>query len=190
MQPPPEPLNIPKLRCLISEADLIAVGTVTGLMETECTKGGERRKTVSAALSVEMPLKGDVLSGSPIMIEETYPAPDSLLKPPPERLAKNNNAPEKAVVGLRAGPSRYHGRYAQGGRIIVFLKDIKGTCGYTPLGSGTYDKHLCEFLIETDGIKALYFRFADDVLPHVGSEEEFIGLIRALINSSPDKGSE
>ena len=189
MQPPPPPLDLPQLRQLISEADLIVAGKIVSVRETECVKGGERRTAVAAALSVEKPLKGDALSDSTILIEETYPAPD-FLKPPPAPVPRDNIRPDKAVVGLRAGPSCYHGRYERGGRIIVFLKDIKGTCGYKPLGSGTYDKHLCEFFIETDGIKTLYFRFADDLLPYAGSEDEFIGLIRALINTNSEKGSE
>jgi hypothetical protein len=189
MQPPQAPLNISQLRQLVSRADLIIVGRVISVRETECVKGGERRKSVAAAVSVEKPLKGDALSDSTIIVEETYPAPD-FLKPPPARMPRDNSGPEKAVVGMRAGPSCYHGRYERGGRLILFLEDIEGTCGYRPLGSGTYDKHLCEFFIETDGITVLYFKFAADLLPYVTSEDEFIGLIRAIINSSPEKGRE
>jgi len=188
MQPPPPPLDLPQLKQLISEADLIVTGRIVRVRESDCVKGGERRKGVTAVLSVLKTLKGDAPSGSPVLIEETYPAPD--LSEPPKRLSKENRAPEKGVVALGAGPSCYHGRYEQGGRIIVFLKDNKETCGYKPLGSGTYDKHLCEFLVETDGIKAVYFRFADDLLPHVASEDEFIGLIRAFINENAKKGTE
>jgi hypothetical protein len=188
MQPPPAPLNISQLRQLVSRADLIIVGRVISVRETECVKGGEIRKSVAAALSVEQPLKGDALSDSTIMVEETYPAPD-FLKPPPAPVQRDGSGPEKGVVGMRAGPSCYHGRYERGGRVILFLEDIEGTCGYRPLGSGTYDKHLCEFFIGADGIKTVYFRFADDVLPYVTSEDGFIGLIRTLINEDSKKGT-
>jgi len=187
MQPPPPPLDLPQLKQLISEADLIVAGRIVRVRESECVKGGVPRKGVAAVLSVLKTLKGDALAGSPILIEETYPAPDLL--EPPQRLSKDGLAPEKGVVGMRAGPSCYHGRYEKGGRIIVFLKDIKESCGYRPLGSGTYDRHLCEFLVETDGIKAIYFRFADDLLPYVASEDEFIGLIR-LLHENGKKGTE
>jgi len=182
MQPPPEPLNIQKLRQLISQADLIAVGKIISVTQSEYLKGGERMTAVSAVLSVEKLLTGRELSDHTITIHETYPAPD-LLKPPSASMQRDKGAPEKAIVGLRAGPSCYHGRYEQGDRIIVFLVAIEGTGEYKPFGSGTYDKHLCEFVIQKDGIEAFYFRFADDLLPHVGSEDDFIDLIRALIDS-------
>ena len=98
-------------------------------------------------------------------------------------MPRDKGAPKKMIVGLRAGPSYYHGRYKQGERIIVLLSKIEGTDRYRPLGSGTYDKHLCEFLIKDDGIKTFYFKFADDVGKYVGSEEQFIGLIRRLKKS-------
>jgi len=182
MQPPPEPLTIPKLRQLVSDAGIIAVGEIVSVEECESIKAGEKRKSVSAVLRVEKLLKGRDLSGNTIMIQEAYPAPD-FFEPPPARLPVDNRVPEKAIVGLRAGPSRYHGRYARGDRIIVFLDPVQGTDAFAPLGSGAYDKHLCEFLIENDGIKVFYFRFADDVSAYAGSEDEFIGLLSALIDS-------
>ena len=68
--------------------------------------------------------------------------------------------------------------------LIVLLASIKGTAEYSPLGSGTYDKHLCEFSIEDDGIKTVYFSFAPDLAPYVGSEEDFIGLIMSFVDST------
>ena len=73
-------------------------------------------------------------------------------------------------------------------RIVVLLEKIEGADEYRPLGSGTYDKHLCEFLIEDNGIKTFYFKFADDVRKYVGSEEQFIGFIRKLMNQVQIKG--
>ncbi len=59
-----------------------------------------------------------------------------------------------------------------------------------PLGSGTYDKYLCEFPVEADGIKTFYFSFAADLVEYVGSEEKFIGLIRSFVDSDSEKGDE
>lgn len=41
MQPPPSPLNIQKLRNLISEADIIVVGKVSKVKEIEGVNGKE-----------------------------------------------------------------------------------------------------------------------------------------------------
>ncbi|MCX6553463.1 MAG: hypothetical protein NTZ12_00385, partial [Candidatus Aminicenantes bacterium] len=87
-----------------------------------------------------------------------------------------------------AGPSTYHGKYVQDARTLVLLEKIEGTDKYRPLGSGTYDKHLCEFLIEDDGIKTFYFQFAEDVGKYAGSEKQFIGFINKLIKDSSNKG--
>lgn len=184
MQPPPPPLNLSQLRILISEADLIAVGKIDSVKETEGANGGDTKKTVETLLSVEKLLKGKV-AGKTIIIKETYKTFDS------QSLglgSKDEGDPKKMIVSSRAGPSCYHGRYRQGMRIVVLLEKIKGADEYRPLGSGTYDKHLCEFLIENDGIKAFYFKFADDVRKYVGSEEQFIGFIRKLMNQVQTKG--
>ena len=176
MQPPPSPLNIAQLKKLISEANIIAVGEIARVRETEGIDGRERNKSIEVTLRIEKLLKGEVL-GKTIVIKETYPTFDSLtLGPRP----KDEDKPEKTIIGLRAGPRSYHGRYKQGTRIIVLLAKTEGTDEYKPLGSGTFDKHLCEFLIEDDGIKVFYFKFADDVGKHVGSEEQFIRLIKSL----------
>jgi hypothetical protein len=88
------------------------------------------------------------------------------------------------IVSSIAGPSTYHGKYLQDARILVLLEKINGTDKYRPLGSGTYDKHLCEFLIEDDGIKTFYFQFAEDVGKYAGSENQFIDFIEKLIINS------
>ena len=179
MQPPPPPLDLPQLRMLISEADLLVVGKIDRVKETEGTNGGETKKTVEAVLSVEKILKGKV-AGKTIIIKETYKTFDSQL---PGLGSKGEGEPKKMIVSSRAGPSCYHGRYRQGMRIVVLLEKIEGTDEYRPLGSGTYDKHLCEFLIDDNGIKTFYFKFEDDVGKYAGCEERFIDLIRKLIKS-------
>ena len=184
MQPPPPSLDLAQLRVLTSEADLIAVGKIDRVKETEGAYGGETKKTVEAVLSVEKLLKGKV-AGKTIIIKETYKTLDSQL---PGLGSKDEGEPKKMIVSSRAGPSCYHGRYRQGMRIVVLLEKIKGMDEYRPLGSGTYDKHLCEFLIEDNGIKTFYFKFADDVGKYTGCEEQFIGFIRKLIESDSDEG--
>ena len=184
MQPPPPPLNLAQLRMLTLKADLIAVGKIARVKETEGAIGGETKKTVEAVLSIEKLLKGRV-AGKTIIIKETYKTFDSQL---PGLEIKDEGEPKKMIVSSRAGPSCYHGRYRQGMRIVVLLEKIKATDEYRPLGSGTYDKHLCEFLIEDNGIKTFYFKFADDVGKYAGCEEQFIDFIRKLILSDLDEG--
>ena len=184
MQPPPPPLDLPQLRMLISEADLLVVGKIDRVKETEGTNGGETKKTVEAVLSLEKLLKGKV-AGKAIVIRETYKTFDPQLT---DLGSKDEGTSKKMIVSSRAGPSCYHGKYRQGMRIVVLLEKIEGTDEYRPLGSGTYDKHLCEFLIENDGIKTFYFKFADDVGKYAGCEEQFTGFIKKLIVSCSDTG--
>lgn len=181
MQPPPPPLSIAQLRMLIAEADLIVVGKINAVKETE-----ETEKTVEATLSIEKMLKGKVAEKT-IVIKETYKTYKSQLPGPGSR---DEGESKKIIVRSVAGPSTYHGKYIQGARILVLLEKIEETDKYRPLGSGTYDKHLCEFLIEDNGIKTLYFQFAEDVGKYVACEKQFIGFIKKLIKSSSNKVGE
>jgi hypothetical protein len=183
MQPPPPPLNLVQFKNLISEADIIAVGKIGRIKETDGVNGGKTKKSIEVILSVEKLLKGEV-SGKTIVIKETYSTINSPTLCP---MPRDEGEPKKTIIGLRAGPSCYHGTYKQGARIIVLLARIEGTNEYTPLGSGTYDKHLCEFLIEDQGIKSFYFKFAGDVEKDAGSEKEFIDLIIRLRESDSEE---
>jgi hypothetical protein len=179
MQPPPPPLNIAQLKMLIAQADLIVVGKITAVKETE--------GTVEATVHIEKLLKGKA-AGKTIGIKETY-QPASF-QTPATGLKDEGESPQM-LVHSTAGPSTYHGKYKKDGRIIVLLEKIKGTANYRPLGSGTYDKYLCEFLIENDGIKSIntnYFQFAKDVEKYAASEKSFIGFIKKLINLISTKG--
>lgn len=49
---------------------------------------------------------------------------------------------------------------------------------YKPLGSGTYDEHLCAFPIENDRVYPLHFRFAADVAEYATPKKKFLDLIR------------
>ena len=158
MQPPPPPLNIAQLKMLIAQADLIVVGKVTEVKETE--------GTIEATLSIEKLLKGKV-AGKTIAIKETY-KPTSFQTPAPG--SKDGVESPQMLTRSTAGPATYHGKYQEGSRIVVLLEKNEGTGNYRPLGSGTYDKYLCEFLIENDGIKSIntnYFQFAKDVKKYV-----------------------
>ena len=175
MQPPPPPLNIAQLKMLIAQADLIVVGKVTEVKETE--------GTIEATLSIEKLLKGKV-AGKTIGIKETYKAFNSQ---PTAPVSKAEGESPKMIVRTIAGPSTYHGKYKQGARILVLLEKIEGSDKYKPLGSGTYNKHLGEFLIEDDGIKTFYFKFAEDVGKYAGCEKQFISIIKELIKSNFNK---
>ncbi len=169
MQPPPPPLDLVQLRILISKADLIVVGKIDKAQETE--------QTVEAVLIIEKLLKGKI-AGKTIAIKEAL-AP--VTTKAADATSKDESEPSKMVVANRAGPSFYHGRYKQGMRIVVLLEAIKGTNEYRPLGSGTYDKHLCLFPIENRGIQTFYFQFAEDVKKYAEREERFICFIKKTI---------
>jgi hypothetical protein len=164
---------------LIVQADLIIVGKTTEVRETE--------GTIEATVHIEKLLKGKA-AGKTIVIKETYKPANFQT---PALGSKDGVESPQMIVRSTAGPATYHGRYKKDGRILVLLEKIEGTDNYKPLGSGTYDKHLGEFLIEDDGIKTtFYFQFAEDVGKYTGSEKQFINFIKKLMNSSFDKGSE
>lgn len=178
MQPPPPPLNTDQLKIFVAQADLIIVGRIKAVRETE--------GTVEATVRIEKLLKGEA-AGKTIEIKETY-KPASFQKPSPE--SKTEADPDKAIVASIAGPATYHGKYRKDGRILVLLEKNEGTGHYRPLGSGTYNKYLCEFLIENDGMKSIetnYFRFAEDVVKYTTTENNFTGLIKKLIKSDSSK---
>jgi hypothetical protein len=176
MQPPPPPLDIAQLKTLIAEANLIVVGKIDEVKETE--------NTVEAAIHIEELLKGKV-AGKTIRIKETYKTANSQT---PGFESKDAGESNKIIIRSIAGPSTYHGRYNKGSRIVVFMEKIEGTDEYRPLGSGTYNKHLCEFLIENDSIKTNYFKFAEDVEKYIVSEKQFVGFIKELLRSNSTKG--
>jgi hypothetical protein len=169
MQPPPPPLNTAQLRELISEANLIVVGKIGAVKETE--------GTVEVVLKVEKLLKGKIANKT-IIIAETYRFFAPQLR---GGESKDVDKPDKNIVSTIAGPNTYHGSYKKGKRIIVLLEKIEGTGKYRPLGSGTYDKYLCEFFIEDTGIKTVYFKFADDVKQYAGREKQFVSFIKRII---------
>ncbi len=184
MQPPPPPLNIAQLQMLIEKADVIVVGQIDEIKETEKTEKTE--KTVEATLSIEKLLKGKV-AGKTITIRETYKTYKPELV---DHASRDESAPKKTIVKSIAGPRAYHGKYRQGERVLVLLEKIEGSDRYRPLGSGTYNKHLCEFLIGDDGVRTYYFQLSDDVGKYRTNEKQFVDFIESLIRSSLNKQGE
>lgn len=180
MQPPPPPLNSAQFQELIAEADVIVVGRIEHVEKSEGVNGARKKITIEVVLKIEKVLKGKI-PGKDICIKESYPSFSSVTIDP---TSKENIKAQKTIISTVAGPRCYYGRYKEDTRIIALLAVIEGTNQYKPLGSGTYDKHLCEFLIENGSIKTLYFRFADDVEKHAHSEDEFIGLIKRLLKKN------
>lgn len=181
MQPPPPPLNIEQLKTLVAKADLIIVGKVKAVKEAD--------DTVEATIDIEKLLKGTA-AGRIIEIKETYKPANFQT---PASVSKDGGESPQMLDRSTAGPSAYHGKYQEGLRIIVLLEKIEAAGNYRPLGSGTYNKHLCEFIIENDGIKSSeinYFRFADDVRKYTATENKFTGFIQQLIKYNFNNGGE
>jgi len=141
MQPPPAPLDSPGFQALTGKADIIVVGKVVQVTETEEAAKTGREITVEVTLKIGDLLKGDV-SGENIHIQESYPGFDSIVK---DLTSSKNKISRGQIVSTSAGPRPYHGKYKEGDRIIVLLKVIEGKDKYRPLGSGTYDEYFCEF---------------------------------------------
>ena len=177
VQPPPPPLNLAQFERLVSKAELIAVGTVE--------EAGETEETVAAVLGVERWLKGNGAVHRVAIEEGSEPTARRL----PGDGSKETGEARKTIVVHKAGPIRYHGRYQQGMRIVVFLEKIKDRDRFRPLGSGTYNQHLCAFPIEPGGISTFYFKFADDMTRYTETEKRFICLIER-IESRHEGGAE
>ena len=180
MQPPPPPLDSTQLQKLIAEADVIVVGQIDRVKKSEEVTEARKKITTEVIVKIEKVLKGKI-PGKDICIKESYPGFSAVTVEP---TSKENIKAQKTIIPTVAGPRCYYGRYQEDARIIALLAEIEGTNQYKPLGSGTYDKHLCEFLIENGGIKTLYFRFADDVEKYAHSEDDFIGLIKRLLKKN------
>lgn len=174
MQPPPPPLNISQFQMLIKEADVIAVGKIDQVHESA--------SDVEAVLAVEKILKGGY-SGPSVSIRERR-NPDHSKS---QEAVSTRNGSKQMIAASVAGPSFYHGRYRPGMRVVVLLEKVKDTDQYRPLGSGTYNRHLCEFIIEEGGIKTLYFTFADDLAKDAASEQAFIRFIEKTVNQGQSR---
>lgn len=176
MQPPPPPLGMSQLRELILKADLVVVGEIREVKETEGPVSAGKEVRIDAVLKVEKILKGQYAGGD-LVIEESYTKPGST------RYQCTPAAGEErgmVIVGESAGPAQYHGVYKKGSRIIALLAPVKGGRAYRSLGSGTYNEHLCEFIVENGAVRTVNFSFAGDVERYARSENEFVNLVAQL----------
>ena len=176
MQPPPPPLDVPQLKGLVAKADLVVVGEVREVKETEATDGAVKRVRIDAVLKIARVIKGKC-EGADLLIEESYTAPGSTLSQCTPAAGEDRG---KVIVGEWAGPAKYHGVYTKGSRIIALLAPVKGGGAYRPLGSGTYNEHLGEFLVENNAVRAVSLPFAAGLERYAHSENEFIDLVAAL----------
>ena len=174
MQPPPPNLTIVELRKLISSADIIVKGEVIEVTQQRKLQDNKKFDYLDVVIRVEELLKGEI-SGDTVLIEENISSEH------PFNMVKGVKADKgKSIVVTQAGPRWYHGRYKKGERVILFLSKLSEGKRYKPLGSGTYNRYLCEFIIGDKGIQTLYFAFAEDVKKYAGSEERFIHLIKTI----------
>lgn len=178
MQPPPPPLDVAQFKTLIDQAEVIIVGKVKEVREKE--------GILEVSVCVKDWLKGRS-AGNKIVIHETYRNVQS------QRITletKNEADPPGKIERAIAGPSAYHGKYPKGARILVLLEKVEGSDRYRPLGSGTYNRHLCEFLIERDGVHTLYFRFAEDMEKYAVSGKQFVFFVKKSLQSHINRGEE
>jgi len=176
MQPPPPPLGISQLRELIRSADIVVVGEIIDVKETEKPVSAGKETRIDAVLKVEKILKGKH-EGADLLIEESYTAPGSTRYECTPAAGEEHG---KVIVGEWAGPAQYHGVYRKGSRIIALLASVKGANAYRPLGSGAYNEHLCEFILENGAVGTVNFSFAADLERYARSENEFINLVAQL----------
>ena len=168
MQPPPPPLSIANFKKLVSQAELILVGRVISVKRVKEPDQPGRDK-IEVTVEIKKLMKGEVL-GDTVSIEEEIPIKKEI-----------KIKGDSKIVGVQVGPSPYHGMYEPGEKILLMLVKNAGKDKYHPIGSGTYDKYLGEFLIKEDGITPLYFKFADDIKKYTGSQGKFIDLIEKIL---------
>jgi len=176
MQPPPPPLGISQLRELIRRADLVVVGEIKEVKETEGPVSAGKEARINAVLKVEKILKGKHAGGD-LVLEESYTKPGSMRT---QYVAVAGEEHGKTITCERQGPAQYHGVYRKGARIIALLASVKGANAYRPLGSGTYNEHLCEFIMENGAVRTVNFSFAADLERYARSENEFTNLVAQL----------
>lgn len=176
VQPPPPPLGISQLRELIRRSDLVVVGKIKDVNEAEKTVDVKKETRINAILEIEKILKG-VYGGANLVLEESYSTHCAMR---PHHTPTTSKKHEKTIARERSGPIQYHGVYRKGARIIALLVPVKGAGTYQPLGSGTYDEYLCEFLIENGTVRTVNSSFEADIERYARSESGFTDLIVKL----------
>lgn len=173
MRPPLKPLDMNNLRRMVSDADVIAVGTVSSETRSKTLQQPRETIVIRAVMSVDKILKGDK-SIKTITIEELY-----------HQFSSDDSLVEKNITASTAGPAPPVGVYHQGERILVFLKNINKNGSFRPLGSGDYDAYLGLMQITSDGVKPDRYMLDDSVSKYAGNEDNFISLIaRITLHSS------
>jgi hypothetical protein len=176
VRPPLEPLNSKKLHVMITDAEVIAIGTVTNVTFSRTLQPPLETVVTHIILTPERVLKGNQALDT-IEIEETY---KQFSMDDVENVPEGTHVSGKGVTAQIAGPAPPVGRYRDGTRILVFLKAITGSKQYRPLGSGSHDAYLGVFQITSEGVKSDRYRFDEIVSGHAKSEADFVNFIISI----------
>ncbi len=186
MQPPPPPLSIEHLKIMVDKADAIVVGSVKDIKKTDEIRNHQKGKRVDVTLEVKTLLKGKGIADT-LHIREWFSENGIVETKLPKKGKLSEPKHSVKVVRMTAGPNAYHGQYRKGFNVIILLKKVGEPGIFKPLGAGTYDMYLCEFLIENNKIKPIsYFSFAGDIKEYAGSERQFVNLIKTLLKKKKD----
>lgn len=173
VRPPLKPLDMNNLHRMVSDADVIAVGTVGSETRSKTLQRPRETIVIRAIMNVDKILKGDK-SIKTITIEESY-----------RQFSSDDSLVEKNITASTAGPTPPVGIYHEGERILVFLKNINKNGSFRPLGSGDHDAYLGLMRITSDGVKPDRYMLDDSVSKYAGDEDNFISLIaRIALHSS------
>jgi hypothetical protein len=173
---PLEPLNGKKLHVMITDAEVIAIGTVTKVTFSRTLQPPLETVVIHVILTLERVLKG-TQGLDTIEIEETY---NKFSADDVEKVPEGTHVSEKGVTAQIAGPAPPVGRYRDGTRILVLLKAIRGSKQYRPLGSGSHDAYLGVFEITSEGLKSDRYRFDEIVSGHAKSEADFVNFVISI----------
>ena len=177
VRPPLRPLNVEEFRKMISESDVIAVGTINRVSSSKKLEPPIEIVTIRAAMTPEKILKGDA-SVANISIEETY---RHYSTDHTGNDGSNDQSTAASITARIAGPAPAVGTYREGARLLVLLKSLAGKNLYQPLGSGNHDAYLGVFHISSEGVKSDKYKF-DEILSIYGKTElEFVRFITSLI---------
>jgi hypothetical protein len=174
VRPPLKPLNSEQLQKMITDANVIATGTVIRVNLSKSIQSQLETVIMNVTMTPERILKGEGLTES-ITIVESYQQ-----FPKDEAVPDSHPAAEHIVTSHTAGPSPPVGMYQDRDRILVFLKSINGLNQYRPLGSGDYDAYLGVFQITQNGVKSDRYQFDDSLAGYARSEADFLKFIISL----------
>ena len=176
VRPPLKPLNREQFHKMITDADVIATGTITSVRLTKTLQPPLETVIIHVTMILERILKGDN-SIENIAIEESYKqfSVNNIEDVPDSRGAKEN-----IVKVAISGPAPQVGRYREGDRILVFLKSIGGLNIFRPLGSGNHDAYFGVFQISSEGVTSDRYRFDEVVTGYAKSEADFLDIIISM----------